>query len=63
MRIAPVLIARTALVLILATIGLNACNTPNPTVTDPGLQQDRAGKDDEKDKSTKDQNPTKPAGL
>jgi hypothetical protein len=46
----------------LASLGLAACNTPNPTTSDPGLQQDRAGKYDEKEKSTKDQNPTKPVG-
>lgn len=55
--------AGAALTLTLATLGLAACNTPNPTVDNPGLQQDRAGKQDEKDGSTKDQNPTKPAGL
>ena len=49
--------------LFLLTIGLTACNTPNPTVTDPGLQQDRAGRHGEKDESTKDWNPTKPIGL
>ena len=55
-------LARSALVLMLASLGLAACNTPNPTTSDPGLQQDRAGKYDEKEKSTKDQNPTKPVG-
>ena len=56
-------LARPALVLMLASLGLCACNTPNPTTSNPGLQQDRAGKYDEKDKATKDQNPTKLAGL
>lgn len=41
----------------------SAATTPNPTTTNPGLSQDRAGKADEKGPTTKDQNPTKPVGT
>jgi hypothetical protein len=63
MRVSKTVAARSALVLMLAGFGIAGCSTPNPTVANPGLQQDRAGKENEKDKSTKDQNPTKPVGL